>query len=115
MTITINPNLVQGVMDAQDKRAALFIVNQRNAELQAAGQPLLAISPNAALKTSYESILVTTVTNAHLSYIAQAATPASLQAQGFTGVELDSINAAISDRLAAGETKADILADIAAL
>jgi hypothetical protein len=104
-----------GAPDADDTLAArqiVFIENQRRAALQPPGTPL-ATNTSAAVKASYLTILLQTVTSAHLSYIAQSKSRESLSTR-FSDTEVQQITQNLVTRLNNGETSAAIIADTVA-
>jgi hypothetical protein len=101
-----------GVADADDVLAArqiVFLENQRLAALTPPGTPL-PTAPPASLKASYLSVLLTIVTNAHLSYIAQTKSDVGYVAR-FTLAERTQIAANLVTRLNNGESSASIVTD----
>ena len=102
-----------GTPDADDQRAARYIIDQENARRAALDPPgtPLEKTPGSALKANYLHLLMDDVlTNAHLSYIGQANDAAN---DGFTDAQVDQIKANLKDRLDAGEDPAAIVADTA--
>lgn len=124
--ITFGELNYSGSASQDDILAARYIVgleNKRRIELNAilAAQeppgtpiPLLPVTPAAALKSSYISMLLAIVTSSHASYIEQArGNPgASLV---FTDAEIEQIRVNLVNRRTAGESAASIVADTATL
>lgn len=104
-----------GTPTADDILAArhiIFLENKRLAALTPPGTPLLFSTP-AQLKASYISVLVSTITSAHTSYVQQAKSAQGAEVR-FTAAELETIRANLVARLNAGESAAALVADSAA-
>lgn len=113
--MTISPSVsLGGSLDADDKRAALLAVARENAVRLANNQSLLPIDTAANLRASYITVLSSVIVNIHTALINDSKTSQAVKDSGWTQPEIDTIHAAIVDRLAAGESKAAILADITA-
>jgi len=95
--------------DVLAARQIIFLENQRRAALTPPGTPLSTANA-ASIKASYLSILLATVTNAHLNYISQSKSNAGIQVR-FTDAELQQINSNLITRLNNGESSASIIAD----
>lgn len=99
-----------GAPDADDVLAArqiIFLENQRRAALTPPGTPLSTANA-AAIKASYLTILLVTVSAAHSSYIAQAKAALNVR---FTDAEIQQINQNLITRLNNGEPSASIITD----
>ena len=65
---------VTGILDTEDRRAMLFIVNAENARraaLTPPGEPLSVVD-NTAIRTSYQTVQSSLLNTAHRSYINQS-------------------------------------------
>jgi hypothetical protein len=109
-TVTFKANTLT-TLDKEDKRAALFAVNAYNAGQIQLGQPTLPVDAGS-LRNSYELALTASLTQAHVSYIAQTSTSDQLVSVGFTKAQIDAALAAMVDRVQGGESVASVLADI---
>lgn len=110
-----------GASDAEDARAARFVVGLRNAEITAenavlAAQtppgtpiPLLPTTPAAALKASTEAVYTRTMQLAHLSYVKEAKDAATK----LTEDQKRELGAAVVDLLNGGQTYSQVLARLA--
>lgn len=110
--ITFSGITFTGTPDKDDVRAASLGVLKYNAD-QLASDPKfnpLDTGP-AALKTSYLSVLLSSVNSIHNGYIAQSKTPSGIADIGFTEEEQKMMLGNLASRLLTGESKALIIAD----
>lgn len=104
-----------GTPDADDVLAArhiIFLENQRRAALTPPGTPLATATP-ANVKASYLTILLATITSAHLSYIQQSKSASGMDLR-FTPAQLETMRGNLVARLNSGEAAATIVTDTAA-
>lgn len=92
-------------------RHVIFLENQRRAALEPPGTPL-PTATGANLRDSYLTVLLATITSAHLSYIQQAKSASGADVR-FTPEGLEEIRANLMARLNAGETEESIISDTA--
>jgi len=100
-----------GSPDGNDTRAAKYIIkveNDRRAALDPPGTPL-PDATGAEVKSSYLTILIDIISNAHTDYIRQAKEVVNSQ---LTTQEKQDLFGAVKDRLDSGTSVADLITDI---
>ena len=103
-----------GTASPPDRRGMLFVIGNENAARVAAGNTnLLPVATSADIRNSYKSILVSTITRAHQSYIEQAVS-ADAAVKAATEAAMKDIRAAVIDQISAGVSVSNLVAALKA-
>lgn len=103
-----------GTASQSDRRGMLFVIGNENAARVASGNTnLLPVATSADIRNSYKSILVSTITRAHQSYIEQAVA-ADAAVKAATEDAMKDIRAAVIDQINAGVSVSNIVAALKA-
>ena len=103
-----------GTMDADDRRAAILVIQRRNSLLADALPPVapLPTDTNANIRASYLTVLAEHVAEYHAGNVAAAKSPDASIAAGLTPAQQAELLGAVVDRLLNKEAYATILADV---
>ena len=98
-----------GTASLSDRRTMLFVIGNENAARVAAGNTnLLSVATATDIRNSYKSILVSTITRAHQSYMEQAVA-ADAAVKAATEDAMKDIRAAVIDQIAAGVSASNLV------
>lgn len=98
-----------GVASKPDQRAMLFVIGNENSERAASGNTnRLSTATAADIRASYKSILVTTITRAHASYMEQAVA-ADSAVKAATEDAMKDIRAVLIDQINAGVSVSNLV------
>ena len=98
-----------GTASPSGRRAMLLVIGNENAARVAAGNTnVLPVATAADIRASYKSILVSTLTRAHQSYIEQAVA-ADAAVKAATEDAMKDIRAAVIDQINAGVSVSNLV------
>lgn len=98
-----------GTASPSDRRAMLLVIGNENAARVAAGNTnVLSVATATDIRNSYKSILVSTLTRAHQSYMEQAVA-ADAAVKAATEDAMKDIRAAVIDQISAGVSVSNLV------